>query len=189
MAGGRYGALCGVASEDADSVMALSDADFAAYLQSRFGWRAGKVLEVGARSAWPLHRRVAQRLTANRLVLVGNAAQAIHPIGAQGFNLGLRDALSLVDVLAETAAAGDADFGAPTVLADYVARRQDDRERTLAFSDGLARITAGESLLHRVGRSLGFAALNLAAGLRAEFAAGAMGFRGRVPRLAREDAA
>lgn len=189
MAGGRHGALCGVAREDADSVMALSDGDFAAYLQSRFGWRAGKVLEVGARSAWPLHRRVAQRLTANRLVLVGNAAQAIHPIGAQGFNLGLRDALSLVDVLAETIAAGGADVGAQTVLGEYVARRQEDRERTLAFSDGLARITAGESLLHRVGRSLGFAALNLDAGLRAEFAAGAMGFRGRVPRLAREDAA
>lgn len=189
MAGGRHGALCGVAREDADSVMALSDADFAAYLQSRFGWRAGKVLEVGARSAWPLHRRVARHLSANRLVLVGNAAQAIHPIGAQGFNLGLRDALSLVDVLAETVTAGDTDFGAATVLAEYGARRQDDRERTLAFSDGLARITAGESLLHRVGRSLGFAALNLDAGLRAEFAAGAMGFRGRVPRLAREDAA
>lgn len=190
MAGGRHGALCGVASDEAAAVLALDDAAFADYLQSRFGWRAGRVLAVGARSGWPLKRVVARRLVAERLVLVGNAAQTIHPIGAQGFNLGLRDALSLVDAIADAreAAGGQLDVGAEALLADHVARRHEDRERTLAFSDGLARITASASPLHRFGRSLGFAALNLDAGLRAEFAMGAMGFRGRVPRLAREAA-
>lgn len=190
MAGGRHGALCGVASDEAAAVLALDDAAFADYLQSRFGWRAGRVLAVGGRSAWPLKRVVARRLVAERLVLVGNAAQTIHPIGAQGFNLGLRDALSLVDAIAYAReAAGEGfDVGAEALLADHVARRHEDRERTLAFSDGLARITASASPLHRFGRSLGFAALNLDAGLRAEFAMGAMGFRGRVPRLAREAA-
>jgi 2-octaprenyl-6-methoxyphenol hydroxylase len=185
MAGGRHGALCGVPTDEVEAVLALDDRAFAEYLQSRFGWRAGRVLEVGARSAWPLRRVVAERLVAERLVLVGNAAQTLHPIGAQGFNLGLRDALSLVDAIAEALVAGDADPGAAAVLADHAARRRDDRERTLAFSDGLARVTASESPLHRLGRSLGFAALNLDAGLRAEFASGAMGFRGRVPLLAR----
>lgn len=186
MAGGRHGALLGVARAAADAAMSLDDADFAALLQQRFGWRAGRVLDVGPRSAWPLARVVAERLTAHRLALVGNAAQSIHPIGAQGFNLGLRDALSLADAIAD--AAPRADPGAATVLDDYAARRTDDRARTLAFSDGLARITATSSPLHRLGRSLGFAVLNLDAALRAEFAAGAMGFRGRVPRLAREPA-
>lgn len=191
MAGGRHGALCGVASGDAATVLALDDAGLADYLQSRFGWRAGRVLEVGARSAWPLRRVVARQLTAERLVLVGNAAQTLHPIGAQGFNLGLRDALSLVDALADARQAGASavDPGSDAVLADHAARRAEDRARTLAFSDGLARVTASDSPLHRVGRSLGFAALNLDAGLRAEFAMGAMGFRGRVPRLARGAAA
>ena len=188
MAGGRHGALCGVAREDAEAVMALDGVAFGEHLQQRLGWRAGRVLDVGSRSAWPLRRVVATSLTADRLVLVGNAAQTIHPIGAQGFNLGLRDALSLVDAIADARAAGLHDPGAPAVLADHVERRREDRAQTLAFSDGLARITAAESPLHRLGRSLGFAAMTLDAGLRAAFVSGAMGFRGRVPRLAREAA-
>ena len=197
MAGGRFGALCGVASGEAEAALALDDAGFIDLLQRQFGWRAGRVLEVAARSAWPLKRVIARQLVAERLVLVGNAAQTIHPIGAQGFNLGLRDALSLADVLGEAmcdaqgrgvAAGMGLDCGDGALLAEHVERRRDDRERTLAFSDGLARVTAADSPLHRLGRSLGFAALNLDAGLRAEFAAGAMGFRGRVPRLAREAA-
>lgn len=189
MAGGRHGALCGVSRAEAEAVLALDDAGFAEFLQSRFGWRAGRVLEVGARSAWPLRRVVAQRLVDERLVLVGNAAQTLHPIGAQGFNLGLRDALSLVDAISDAISDAGGDPGAASVLADHAARRCEDRERTLAFSDGLARVTASDSPLHRLGRSLGFAALNLDAGLRAEFASGAMGYRGRVPRLARGAAA
>ena len=188
MAGGRHGALMGVASDDAAAVMALDDRAFAEAFQRRAGWRAGAVREVGARSAWPLRRVVAEALVAERLVLVGNAAQTIHPIGAQGFNLGLRDALSLVDVLADARAGGTADAGDAAVLAAYVERRRVDRDETLAFSDGLARATASESPLHRVGRSLGFVAMNLDAGLRAGFVAGAMGFRGRVPTLARDAA-
>ena len=188
MAGGRHGALLGVARDDADAVMALDDRAYAELFQRRFGWRAGAVREVGSRSAWPLQRVVATSLVAERMVLVGNAAQTIHPIGAQGFNLGLRDALSLVDALVERRAAGEADAGAEALLSNYVERRRVDRAETLAFSDGLARITAGDSPLHRLGRSLGFAAMTLDAGLRAGFIAGAMGFRGRVPNLARDDA-
>ena len=188
MAGGRHGALMGVASDDAAAVMALDDRAFAEAFQRRAGWRAGAVREVGARSAWPLRRVVAAALVAERLVLVGNAAQTIHPIGAQGFNLGLRDALSLVDVLADARAGDSADAGDAAVLAAYVERRRVDRDETLAFSDGLARATASESPLHRLGRSLGFVAMNLDAGLRAGFVAGAMGFRGRVPTLARDAA-
>jgi len=189
MAGGRHGALCAVPRGDADAVLALDDSGFAALFQRRFGWRAGRVRDVGTRSAWPLRRVVARRLSAERLVLVGNAAQSLHPIGAQGFNLGLRDALSLADALSDALAAdAAADPGSAALLADYAGRRSEDRERTLAFSDGLARVSATESPLHRIGRSLGLLALQLDAGLRAQLASGAMGFRGRVPRLMREDA-
>lgn len=179
MAGGRHGALCGVATAEAAAVLALDGAGYSAYFQRRFGWRAGRVLEVGARSAWPLHRVVAERLVAERLVLVGNAAQTLHPIGAQGFNLGLRDALTLAGLLRR----GE-DPGADALLAAYAEARREDREATLALSDGLARATAGTSPLHRLGRSLGFAALNLDAGLRARFLTGAMGYRPGVPRAA-----
>lgn len=179
MAGGHYGAICGVARADADAVLALSDAAYADYFQQRFGWRAGRVRRVGARSAYPLVRVVAERLVAPRFVLMGNAAQSIHPIGAQGFNLGLRDALTLAERLR-----GD-DPGAPSLLAAYADARREDRERTLAFSDGLARATANETFPMHVLRSLGLLALGQLPGLAAPLAAGAMGFRGQVPALSR----
>jgi 2-octaprenyl-6-methoxyphenol hydroxylase len=174
MAGGRYGGLCGVATADVAAVAALDDAAFAAYFQQRFGWRAGRVVRVGARSHYPLARVVAQRLVAPRLALVGNAAQTIHPIGAQGFNLGLRDALELAARLR-----GDGDPGEAATLAAYAAARVVDRERTLAFSDGLARLTARDGLPLRLLRSLGFGLLGAVPGLRAPLVAGAMGYAGR----------
>lgn len=179
MAGGHYGAICGVASGDAARVLALDDAAYAGYFQHRFGWRAGRVLRAGARSGYPIVRRVAERVTAPRCVVMGNAAQALHPIGAQGFNLGLRDALSLAEVLA-----GD-DPGAPALLSQYAERRREDRERTLAFSDGLARATANPSFPMHVLRSLGLLALGHVPGLADPLVSGAMGFRGRVPALSR----
>lgn len=179
MAGGHYGAICGVARDDAARVLALDDAGYAGYFQARFGWRAGRVVRAGARSGYPIRRRVAQAITAPRAVVMGNAAQTLHPIGAQGFNLGLRDALTLAEVLA-----GD-DPGVPALLAEYAQRRRDDRERTLAFSDGLARATANPSFPMHVLRSLGLLALGHVPGLADPLVSGAMGFRGHVPALSR----
>lgn len=182
MAGGHYGAICGVATGDAARVLALDDAGYIDYFQRRFGWRAGRVLRAGARSGYPIVRRVAERIVAPRCVVMGNAAQTLHPIGAQGFNLGLRDALTLAEVLA-----GD-DPGAPTLLAQYASRRREDRERTLAFSDGLARATANPSFPMHVLRSLGLLALGHVPGLADPLVSGAMGFRGQVPALSRGQA-
>ena len=179
MAGGHYGAICGVARERADAVLAMDDAAYADYFQQRFGWRAGRVRRVGRRSGYPIVRVVAQRLVAPRAVVVGNAAQSIHPIGAQGFNLGLRDALALAQRLE------GGDPGEAGRLADYAASRREDRERTLAFSDGLARATANDSFPMHVARSLGLLALGHLLGLAAPLASGAMGYRGDVPLLSR----
>jgi 2-octaprenyl-6-methoxyphenol hydroxylase len=175
-----YGAICGVAREDAARVQALDDAAYAAYLQQRFGWRAGRILRVGRRSAYPLARVVARALHGPRALLMGNAAQTIHPIGAQGFNLGLRDALTFAELLPDAGDPGD-----PAFLAAYAEARREDRERTLAFSDGLARATANASTGMHVLRSLGLLALGNVPGLSAPLVSGAMGFRGRVPTLSR----
>ena len=78
-----------MASDEADAVVALSDEAWLARLQDAFGWRVGRLLASGPRSAYPILRVVADRTTATRAVLLGNAAQTIHPIGAQGFNLSL----------------------------------------------------------------------------------------------------
>ena len=179
---GYYGLIHGVSRDEADAVAALDEAAFLARVQSIFGWRAGRFVSCGPRSAYPIIGCVAQRLTAPRAVLVGNAAQALHPVGAQGFNLGLRDALTLAECIATH---GD-DPGAEAVLLQYTRRRQQDRERTLAFSDGLARLTANNTPLMRPLRSAGLVLGDSQAWLQGWMVGGAMGYRGDVPALCRQ---
>ena len=146
-----------------------------------FGWRVGRFLGAGERSAYPIASVLAESLVAPRAVLLGNAAQTIHPIGAQGFNLGLRDALTLAELLRAHAA----DPGDAALLEHHARRRREDREQTLAFSDGLARMTANPSPLLRPLRSLGLLAADRGGWLQARLVGGAMGFRGDVPELCR----
>jgi 2-octaprenyl-6-methoxyphenol hydroxylase len=177
----HYGVVHGVARGQADSVAALDDAAFLTRLQHAFGWRVGRLLSVGVRNAYPAIRVRAARLTATRAVLVGNAAQTLHPAGAQGFNLGLRDALTLAELI-ETRGG---DPGADALLDAHARRRDDDRTRTLAFSDGLARLTADRAPLLRPLRSAGLLALDRMPSAQAWLVGGAMGYRGDVPELCR----
>ncbi|HET6783172.1 MAG TPA: FAD-dependent monooxygenase, partial [Pseudoxanthomonas sp.] len=140
----------------------------------------GRFLATGERSVYPIVKVVAERTTAVRAVLLGNAAQTIHPIGAQGFNLGLRDALTLAELIEQAQ-----DPGASALLDRYEERRREDRRRTLEFSDGLARITGNASPLARPLRSIGLLAADNSPALQSMLVGGAMGFRGEVPELCR----
>ncbi|WPU55382.1 2-octaprenyl-6-methoxyphenyl hydroxylase [Stenotrophomonas acidaminiphila] len=177
----HYGLVHGVARAEAEAVMALDDAAWLARVQAVLGWRAGRLLESGPRSAYPLVQVLARQLVGERALLLGNAAQTIHPLGAQGFNLGLRDALTLAELIGDAAC----DPGADALLRAYVQRRGPDREQTLAFSDGLARLTGNPAPLLRPLRSLGLVAAAQAAPLQSFLVGGAMGFRGQVPALCR----
>ncbi len=182
----RAGVVLTVPSADAARVAVLDDAGFVDLLHERFGWRLGRVSRPGRRVSYPLRRVQASRLVAPRSVLVGNAAQTLHPIGAQGFNLGLRDALTLAELLVQGAQAGG-DPGDAMLLADYAQRRRVDREGTIAMSDGLVRLTGNDAPPLKVLRSLGLLALDRIAPLQAALARRGMGFRGAVPRLALGD--
>jgi 2-octaprenyl-6-methoxyphenol hydroxylase len=186
----HYGVVHGVAREEAGVVAALDDAAFLARIQQAFGWRVGRLLSVGARSAYPAIRMRAARITTARAVLVGNAAQTLHPAGAQGFNLGLRDALTLAELI-ETRGGGHVggDPGTDELLGEYNQRRYDDRTRTIAFSDGLAKLTADRAPLLRPLRSAGLLALDRMPSAQAWLVGGAMGYRGDVPKLCRAGAA
>jgi 2-octaprenyl-6-methoxyphenol hydroxylase len=184
-AAGGYGCICTVPSAQAEAVAALDDAGFISLLQSRFGWRAGRFIAVGRRVGYPLRQLVAERLIAPRAVIMGNAAQTLHPIGAQGFNLGLRDALTLAELVRDVGAHGG-DVGGAALLDAYTHRRTEDREQTLQFSDGLARITANPAAPMRLLRSIAMGAIDALPGLRGSVVGGAMGFRGVVPALARD---
>ena len=181
---GHYGLVHGVPRAHAEAVAALDDPSFLARVQQAFGWRAGRFLACGPRSAYPIIGGVADALVAPRAVLVGNAAQSLHPLGAQGFNLGLRDALTLAECIAEAGDAGDA-----AMLAHYAQRRRHDRERTIAFSDGLARLTSNDVPLLRPLRSAGLLAGDAMGWLQGWLVGGAMGYRGDVPVLCRGIAA
>jgi len=183
---GHFGLVHAVASEQADTVAALDETGFLAHAQAAFGWRVGRFIACGARAMHPAHRVLARRTTAARALLVGNAAQTIHPIGAQGFNLGLRDALTLAELIGQARAAdAAADCGDAGLLERHVARRLEDRERTLRFSDGLARLGANPSGLLRPLRSLGLFALDRLPSVQAALVGGALGYRGEVPALCR----
>ncbi|MCF7221921.1 2-octaprenyl-6-methoxyphenyl hydroxylase [Marilutibacter chinensis] len=182
----HFGLVHGVAGADADAVAALDESAFLERVQQAFGWRVGRFLSCGRPSTYPAIRTVARHLTAPRAVLVGNAAQTVHPIGAQGFNLGLRDALTLAELIGSARAADPgADCGDAGLLAAHVRRREADREQTLAFSDGLARLTANDAALLRPLRSAGLFALDRLPSLQAAIVGGALGYRGQVPALCR----
>jgi len=185
----HYGLVLGVPADEAAAVSALDDAAFLARAQATFGWRAGRFLECGPRSAYPAVKVEAEALAGERAVLVGNAAQAIHPLGAQGFNLGLRDAMTLVDLIEATRRDGaEGDVGHPDLLQAYVARRREDRAATIAFSDGLARMGANGSRLLGPLRSLGLFAADRLPSVQAGLVGGALGYRGDVPNLCRRSA-
>jgi len=178
----RAGLVLTVPGEDAARVAALDDDAFVALVHERFGWRAGRLSRPGRRKPYPLSRLLAAHTTAPRAVLVGNAAQTVHPIGAQGFNLGLRDALTLAELLRDPHANTD-DPGNDELLSRYVERRAEDRAATTAFSDELVRVMGNDLLPLRLLRSLGFHVLDRVGPLKHRFALRGMGYRGEVPAL------
>ena len=177
----RCGLVLTVASTEAESVGAMDDSTFVGLAQRRFGWKLGKLTRPGKRFPYAVHRVVAASLVARRAVVVGNAAQTIHPIGAQGFNLGLRDALTLAELIARSS-----DPGAPEVLRGYAARRHADRERTMAMSHGLVQLACLRQPLLAPVRSLGLLALDRVWPLQQALATRGMGFRGVPPRAVLE---
>jgi 2-octaprenyl-6-methoxyphenol hydroxylase len=182
--GERCALVWTVRSEYREDMLALDDASFLAALQACFGNRLGRLRRVGARSAYPLALLRAQRYTADRLALVGNAAHTLHPVAGQGFNLGLRDAATLAELIVASCRDGG-DPGAAQVLARYEAWRRQDQRRAIALTDGLIRVfTSGFAPLVAA-RNLGMVALDLVPALKGVLARQTMGIAGRLPRLAR----
>jgi 2-octaprenyl-6-methoxyphenol hydroxylase len=172
----RCGLVLTVSADQADAVAALDDTDFIALAQRRFGWRLGRLGRPGKRHPYAIHRVAAERLTAPRAVLVGNAAQTVHPIGAQGFNLGLRDALTLAELVAASS-----DPGAAAMLATYAARRAPDRAGTMSMSHALVQLACLPQPLLTPLRSLVLLACDRLPPLQRTLARRGMGFRGEPP--------
>lgn len=172
----RRGLVLTVSADRHDEVAAMDDSAFVALAQQRFGWKLGALSRPGKRFPHRIRRILADAITAPRAVLVGNAAQTVHPIGAQGFNLGLRDALTLAELIG----AAD-DPGTPALLGEYAARRAPDRDGVLAFSHGLIALGCLPQPALAPLRSLAMLALDAVPPLRHATARRGMGFRGTPP--------
>ena len=182
VADGRAGFVWTVSESDADRVMALDDAAFLGELQREFGYRLGAFSRVGKRASYPLVLSRALRLTASRGVLIGNSAHGLHPVSAQGFNLGMRDVAAIVDCIADASAA---DAGDAAILARYAEWRRADQEKLVRFTDGLVRLFGSDKVPLRALRNMGMLGFDLVPGVRTLFAKHTMGLAGRLPRLSR----
>jgi 2-octaprenyl-6-methoxyphenol hydroxylase len=187
MSEGRMGLVWTLAAGAADGFAGLSDAEFLARVQDAFGFRLGRFSRVGTRQLYPLSLTRADEHIADRLAIVGNAAQTLHPIAGQGFNLGLRDAASLAEVLADAlAAAGDAfDPGDALLLQRYREWRVSDRTNIVRFTDGLVRLFTQPFAPVKLLRDLGLLAFDLMPAAKDAMSQLSLGAAGRVPRLAR----
>jgi 2-octaprenyl-6-methoxyphenol hydroxylase len=117
--------------------------------------------------------------------VIGNAAQSMHPVAGQGFNLGLRDAACLAEVIADARASGEADPGSTATLEAYAKWREQDQGRIVAFTDGLVRLFGSPLGLARGLRSAGLMAFDVFPPAKSAMARLSVGAAGRVPRLAR----
>jgi 2-octaprenyl-6-methoxyphenol hydroxylase len=182
----RAGFVWTVPSGDAERVLALDDTAFVDELQSAFGYRLGQFSRIGRRAAYPLSLSKAMRLTAERSLLVGNAAHGLHPVAAQGFNLGMRDVAALCDCIADARSADPAaDIGDQDLLQRYAAWRRDDQGKLLRLTDGIVRLFGSSRPPARLVRDIGMLGFDLVPGVRSLFARHMMGLAGRLPRLSR----
>lgn len=175
-----------VSEDDAVRVLSLGDAEFLEELQEQFGYRLGALSKVGKRAAYPLQLSKALRLTAERSVLVGNAAHGLHPVAAQGFNLGMRDVAALCDCIADAQNAGDGfDPGDAQLLERYADWRSADQKKLVGFTDGLVKLFGSSRRPLRTLRNIGMLGFDLIPGVRSLFAKHTMGLAGSLPRLSR----
>ncbi|MBS1210568.1 MAG: ubiH [Proteobacteria bacterium] len=158
--GADYAIVWTVPAERADALMAAPDAEWISALQTAIGPLA-QICSISERARYPLGLRMRSRITAPRQVWLGNAAQTLHPVAGQGFNLALRDAWELADTLT-----GAPDPGAPELLARYARGRRPDREGAAAFTDLLVETFSSDLPLLPDLRGLGLLALDALPPLR-----------------------
>jgi 2-octaprenyl-6-methoxyphenol hydroxylase len=144
-------------AEEIQSLLDLDDATFLAQLHHHFGDRVGQFKKVSKRMTFPLRLATLKPAYLPHLAIIGNAAQTMHPVAGQGFNVGIRDASEL----AEQVAHATADLGSEEMLKAYAEARANDTQRGLMFTDFLVNIFSNELIGLNALRAKGLSLLDM----------------------------
>jgi len=145
--------------ELAQEMASLNDDDFKHRLEQDFGSWLGGITQVGKRDIYPLKLVLAQEQVYHRMVLIGNASHAIHPIAGQGFNLGLRDVQQLTKMV-KNALAEQQDIGLFSLLSNYAQQREKDHQDVISLTDSLVTLFSNQLVPLVIGRNIGLKVLN-----------------------------
>lgn len=161
--------------QDPTEPMAMSDSEFLNALQQQFGWKLGKFERVSKRFVYPLSSQKAESHIHHRLAIIGNAAQLLHPVAGQGFNLGMRDLFELASLVAQ-AFNQQHDVGSYTLLSQFEQHRQADQQRIMGLTTGLVSLFSCEFLPVEILRNVGLIAADHSKLLRTQMAHQALGW-------------
>ncbi len=170
----NYSVVWTLQPRQAQTMMELSEQDFIQRLQQAFGYRLGRITLTSARHVFPLQLLHSKEMTANRVALIGNAAHQLHPVAGQGFNLGLRDAACLANLIrsdSETIT----DPGRAEILEEFAQMRNTDHQRVINFTNSLIWLFSSDWSLLGHARSLGLMTLDRIPWLKHRLAKAAMG--------------
>ncbi len=175
LGGRRYACVWTLTPQQAVVACAQDDAEFSASLQDCFGFRLGLIEGAGKRFSIPIQRTRADTLQSGRCLLIGNAANALHPVAGQSFNLSLRDIACLYELLSEQSLE-DLDGGKFDTLADeYEMLRLQEQRQVIRYGDGLVILFSNDLPLFDHLRAAGLSLLDLLPALKAQAALAGMG--------------
>ena len=153
--GNHFALVWTAPAEAAKEILALNEEQFLTRLHSHFGDRLGQFVHAGKRSGFPLALKYAKPTTSQRIALIGNAAQTLHPVAGQGFNLGLRDTYELAQIIQDTLTENK-EIGTPAMLQRYRENRRMDSNGGRLFTDSLIKLFSNDNplLQHLCGTGL-----------------------------------
>jgi 2-octaprenyl-6-methoxyphenol hydroxylase len=175
LGGRRYACVWTMKPDQATKISAVDDAEFMAALQDCFGYRLGLIEKVSPRFALPIQRTSAEALKVGRCLMIGNAANALHPVAGQSFNLALRDVAALYELLCEQSLADLDNTGVAALADDYQLQRQREQRQVIRYGDGLVSMFSNELPILDHVRAAGLGMLDLIPALKTQAALSGMG--------------
>lgn len=176
------GVVWTVRNDEMNELLNLTDKDFLARLQQRFGYRLGAFINIQARKSYPLQLIHAEQQVQPGLVLVGNAAHTLHPLAGQGFNLALRNIAALAEILLGAKKFGRL-LGDLEILQKYERWRRQDQMNIVGFTDRTVRLFSNDVFPLPMARSLGLLTIDSLPMIKRNLVRRMLGLSGKTPRM------